>query len=114
MIRMTMNVREISEGEFAENCRELLDEVAATGEEIVVTRDGAPVARVLPPAAGNGDRDIRPESHPRLQKRASVRELLLASAQPNYVEESNPLKGSILWQGDIVSPVGEEDWDLLP
>jgi prevent-host-death family protein len=36
-------------GEFKSRCLALLDEVAATGREIVVTKRGRPVARVLPP-----------------------------------------------------------------
>ncbi|MEX0674727.1 MAG: type II toxin-antitoxin system Phd/YefM family antitoxin [Gaiellaceae bacterium] len=40
--------REIAAGKFKAQCLALLDRVAATGEEIVVTKRGKPVARVLP------------------------------------------------------------------
>jgi prevent-host-death family protein len=40
--------REIAAGKFKAECLALLDRVAATGEEIVVTKRGKPVARVLP------------------------------------------------------------------
>ena len=35
-------------GEFKTHCLRLLDEVAETGKEIVVTKRGKPVARVVP------------------------------------------------------------------
>lgn len=46
---MTMARRkEIAAGEFKARCLALLDEVAATGREIVVTKRGRAVARVAP------------------------------------------------------------------
>jgi prevent-host-death family protein len=41
-------LRQIGAGEFKARCLALLDEVAATGEEIVVTKRGEPVAKVVP------------------------------------------------------------------
>ncbi len=38
----------IAAGQFKARCLALLDEVAATHEEIVVTKRGQPVARVVP------------------------------------------------------------------
>ena len=35
-------------GEFKTRCLALLDEVAATGREVVVTKRGRPVARLVP------------------------------------------------------------------
>ena len=40
--------RQIAAGEFKSHCLSLLDEVARTGEEIVVTKRGQPVARLVP------------------------------------------------------------------
>jgi prevent-host-death family protein len=40
--------REIAASRFKAECLALLDQVAATGEEIVVTKRGKPVARVTP------------------------------------------------------------------
>jgi prevent-host-death family protein len=62
-------------GEFKARCLALLDRVAETGEELVVTKRGKPVARLLPAEVPRG------------------------------------LKGSIVWEGDLVSPVGEQ-WDV--
>ena len=41
-------MRTIAAGKFKAECLALLDEVAASGEEIIVTKRGKPVARVLP------------------------------------------------------------------
>ena len=41
-----MNVRTIPAGEFKAKCLALMDEVAATGDEIVVTKRGRPVVRI--------------------------------------------------------------------
>ena len=41
-------MRTIPAGKFKAECLALLDEVAASGEEIIVTKRGKPVARVLP------------------------------------------------------------------
>lgn len=40
--------REIPAGKFKNGCLALLDEVAATGETIIVTKRGRPVAKVVP------------------------------------------------------------------
>jgi prevent-host-death family protein len=40
--------RHIAAGDFKARCLELLDEVGQTGEELVVTKRGRPVARVVP------------------------------------------------------------------
>ena len=39
---------EIAAGEFKAQCLALLDEVAETGREIIVTKRGKPVAKVVP------------------------------------------------------------------
>jgi prevent-host-death family protein len=41
-----MATKTVPAGQFKAKCLALLDEVAATGEEIVVTKRGRPVARV--------------------------------------------------------------------
>lgn len=42
------NVITIPAGEFKARCLALLDEVEATGEELVITKRGRPVARIVP------------------------------------------------------------------
>lgn len=46
---MAHREREISATQFKARCLRLLDEVAETGEALVVTKHGRPVARVEPP-----------------------------------------------------------------
>ena len=41
-------VRSITASEFRAKCLALMDEVAETGEEIVITKRGKPVARLIP------------------------------------------------------------------
>ena len=46
---MTMaRIREVPAGEFKSKCLALLDDVAATRQEIVVTKRGRAVARLVP------------------------------------------------------------------
>lgn len=40
--------RTIKDTEFTAKCRTLIDEVAATGEEIIVTKQGKPVGKFVP------------------------------------------------------------------
>lgn len=42
---------QIAASEFKAKCLGLLDQVSATGETVVVTKRGKPVARVVPPEA---------------------------------------------------------------
>jgi len=46
---MTTSKRIIPAGEFKAHCLRLMNEVAAKGEEIVVTKRGKPLVRLLPP-----------------------------------------------------------------
>jgi prevent-host-death family protein len=45
---MVMSSRTVSASQFKARCLAMLDEVAVTGEEIVVTKRGRAVARVAP------------------------------------------------------------------
>jgi prevent-host-death family protein len=44
-----MTRRIVPAGEFKARCLKLMEEVRDTGEEIVITKRGKPVARLLPP-----------------------------------------------------------------
>ncbi|MBM4267523.1 MAG: type II toxin-antitoxin system prevent-host-death family antitoxin [Deltaproteobacteria bacterium] len=68
--------RQMPAGEFKAKCLRVLDDVAASRHEVIVTKRGKPVAKVVP---------IAPTG-------------------------AVPIEGLIVWQGDLVSPVGE-DWD---
>jgi prevent-host-death family protein len=45
---MVMKSREVNAARFKAECLALLDDVAATGQPIVVTKRGKPVAQVVP------------------------------------------------------------------
>ena len=51
--------RRMPAGEFKAKCLALLDEVAATGTSIVVTKYGKPVAKVVPLHDGDELPDLR-------------------------------------------------------
>ena len=56
-VTMVMAERTVTASRFKAQCLAMLDEVAATGEEIVVTKRGRPVARLVavgPPAGLSG------------------------------------------------------------
>jgi len=65
-------IRIVPAGEFKARCPALLDRVAETGEDLVVTKRGKPVARLIP------------------------------------VEPTPSLRGSVVWEGDLVSPIEAE------
>lgn len=53
---MSHSQKEITATQFKARCLRLLDEVAETGETLIVTKHGRPVARVEPPL---GPEDLR-------------------------------------------------------
>jgi len=73
----------ISAAEFKAKCLALMDRVARTGETIVVTKHGKPVA------------ELRPHRAPR---------------SPSIIGLH---KGRIKISGDIVSPLGPGIWEAL-
>jgi prevent-host-death family protein len=54
---MSHSQREITATQFKARCLRLLDEVAETGETLVVTKHGRPVVRVMPPLRPDDLRD---------------------------------------------------------
>ena len=73
-------MEEMSVTLFKNQALKLLDEVAKTGRELILTRHGKPLAHVKPV--------------PRTEK------ITLGK-----------LKGAMALKDDIVSPLGDEDWD---
>lgn len=73
----------IQASEFKAKCLALMDQVAASGETIVITKNGRPVA------------ELRPYRAPRAKSLIGL----------------HKGKGRIL--GDIVSPIGTELWQAL-
>ena len=72
-------MRTIKASEFKAKCLKIMDEVAATGEPVEITKHGAPVARLVP-----------------------------ARQRPKTI--IGAMKGSVLYMGDIISPIDEE-WE---
>ena len=55
---MDETVDTVPAGEFRQKCLALIDRVAATGTPIVISKDGTPVARLVP-MESPGDREER-------------------------------------------------------
>ncbi len=73
----------IQASEFKAKCLALMDEVAASGKTLVITKNGKPVA------------ELRPHRPPRVDSPFGRDKALMKV------------------QGDIVSPVAPGDWDAL-
>lgn len=76
-----MTASAVPAGEFKARCLQLLDDVASTGESLVITKRGRPVARLVP--------------MPRIEPSGSL---------------FGALKGRVLSQGDLIAPI-DEVWD---
>ena len=70
----------IAAGEFKAKCLKLMDLVNVRHEEIVITKHGKPVAKLVP-------------------------------VEPKPASAFGALKGSVLWYGDLISPMDDE-WDV--
>jgi prevent-host-death family protein len=76
---------EIAISEFKAKCLSILERVRKTGQPVLVTRHGKPVAEVVPPARF-GDR----------------------------AKWIGSLEGTMEFRGDIISPANDEDeWEAL-
>ena len=73
----------VKASEFKAKCLALMDQVASTGEGVLITKNGKPVA------------ELRPHRRPRAKS-------LIGRD-----------KGRIKILGDIISPIGVEDWEAL-
>ena len=78
-----MVMKTLQASKFKAQCLALLDEVARTGEPVLVTKHGRPLA------------ELRPHRRPRAKSLIGLHEG----------------KGRIV--GDIISPVGTELWEAL-
>jgi len=73
----------IQASKFKARCLALMDEVARTGETILITKNGRPVA------------ELRPHCGPRAKSLIGLH------------------KGRIRIRGEIISPIGTELWEAL-
>ena len=77
-------MKTINASEFKAKCLAILDEVAASGEQVTILKHGQPVARLVPPLAITG--------------RYPQRELA----------------GTVEFLGDVIAPAVEADeWEAL-
>ncbi len=77
-------MKTIPAGEFKQTCLRLLDEVGVSGEPIVVTKRGRPVAQLVP---------------------------VDASSRPDWL---GSMRGQMEIIGDLVEPAAEpEEWEVL-
>ena len=74
----------IAISEFKATCLAVLERVRRTGTPIVVTRHGEPIAEVVPPS--------------------------IASARESWL---GAMRDTATVVGDLVSPVGTQDWEAL-
>ena len=82
--------RTVKATEFKAKCLKLMDEVAETGEEIVITKNGKPVAKLTP----YGEKSSEP---------------VLEKCESMFGKD----RGKIRILGDIVSPMPAE-WFAIP
>jgi len=77
-------VKQIAISKFRTTCFSLFERVKASGEPLVVTKRGEPIAMITPP----------PPS-------------------PKSKNAFGCMKGTVIIKGDIISPIGEGDWEAL-
>ncbi len=77
-------MQEVSISKFKATCLELLRQVRATGQPILITKHGEPLAEVRPP-----------------------------QPPPGSKSPVGCMKGSVEILGDIISPVADKDWEVL-
>jgi len=74
----------VSISQFKATCLALIEKVQRTGQPLLITKRGKPIAQVLP-----------------------------ASPSPAAVSKFGTMRGTVKELGDIVEPVGVEDWESL-
>jgi prevent-host-death family protein len=76
-------VKKISVSEFKAKSLGLLEEVARSGLEVIITKRGEEIARVIP------------------------------IAKARKTRQAGQLKDMLVEEQDIVSPLGDDDWSVL-
>ena len=76
------SVKQIAISKFRTTCFSLLERVKASGEPLVITKRGEPIAMITPPP-------------------------------PKSENGFGCMKETVIIKGDIVSHIGEDDWEAL-
>ncbi|MGH6815755.1 MAG: type II toxin-antitoxin system Phd/YefM family antitoxin [Hyphomicrobiaceae bacterium] len=93
-------MREIKAGEFKAKCLALIDEVARTGEPLVITKRGKPLARLVaetdpPPASIFGlYKDVTHIVDPNDDLSSALTEDELRQWEENLERKARPIEGS--------------------
>jgi len=82
-------LKSITVTEFEGRCRELVEQVRRTRDPLLITHRGKPLAQILPYTSKK-----------------------MRGKKARRVKPSNPLKGSILYQGDLISPI-DVKWKVM-
>lgn len=77
-------MEQIAISKFKATCLALLERVKASGESLMVTKRGEPIAMITPPPP-----------------------------PPKAKSAFGCMKETIVIKGDIISPIGEDDWEAL-
>ena len=79
-VKGPFKMRTMGAGEFKAKCLAVMDEVQETGQPVLITKRGKPVARIVP--------------------------------MPPTQGIIGAMRGSVLWEGDIISPIDVE-WEAM-
>jgi prevent-host-death family protein len=83
------SLKSITVIEFEGRCRELVEQVRRTRQPLLITHKGKPLAQISPYTSKK-----------------------MRGMQAKRIEPLNPLEGSILYEGDLVSPI-DLKWDVM-
>jgi prevent-host-death family protein len=83
-------LKTVTVAEFEGRCKDLMELVRRTRQPLLITRKGKPLAQISPYIS----RKMRGKKAKR-------------------IEPLNPLEGSVLYEGDLISPI-DEKWDTMP
>jgi len=99
--------KEVAVAEFGQQWEELINDVEHDGSEVLLTRDGTAVARIVRVASTPAAEE------PRSDGRVLYNGRWMIPAAAERERSIEHLRGSIKILGDIVSPIDDVEWDAL-
>ena len=82
-------LKSITAIEFEGRCSELIEQVRRTRQPLLITLKGKPLAQILPYTSKK-----------------------MSGKKAQRIEPLNPLEGSVLYEGDLISPIDVE-WKVM-